>query len=540
MRFIWIFICVLSHVTASAQTVYDNQHDAVNVENYHFKIDVNDIDNTIRGIAEITLVLKDATPDKISFDLIGKNQGSKTGMTVESVELQRSLLGFSLIKDRLLIELPSGMKQGQKITIKIVYNGEPADGLIISKSRNGDRTFFGDNWPNRARHWLPVVDHPSDKASVRWTVSCPQHYRVVANGKLISENIVDRGYNTFVYEEKAPIATKVMVVGIASFAKTSSGKLRDVQVSSWGYKQDSALVFSNYAEAVPIVTYFDSLIGPFSYVSLANVQSKTIFGGMENAGCIFYSESILFSEPNWQMTSLLAHEIGHQWFGNSVSEKDYSHIWLSEGFATFLAAHYLEKKYGVDKMRQELIANRAKVITFSGRNPTTPIIDHTQDDLMSLLNPNSYEKGGWVLHMLRAEIGEVAFWATLQLYYKQYQNSNATTEDLRAIAEKQSGKDLKPFFDQWLTVGGMPEFTLTWSRKGDKIDVCIEQDAANLRSFPLELSFGAEVKSGKVERLEIKKVKKQNFTFSADQLADEKIWVDPRVILLAEWKVKKK
>jgi aminopeptidase N len=542
MRPFLLWVLLVAVWQTQAQSPYTHRQSHVDVLGYHFQIDVNDRDDQIRGVADLRVRVIDPTVKMLSLDLVALDVSSKKGMTVEMVEQGRSLLGFKQQADMLLIDLPAGLEAGQEISLTVKYFGQPADGLVISQNRHGDRTFFGDNWPNRARHWLPTVDHPNDKASVRWTVRCPQHYRVVANGRLVDSDIVDKGYNTFEYHEPTPVPTKVMVVGIAPFVVQQVGQLRDVRVSSWAFGKDAARIFYDYAEALPIVEYFDSLIGPYSYAQLANVQSKTIFGGMENAGCIFYNETTMYGVPNDQMTSLVAHEIAHQWFGNSVSERDYSHIWVSEGFATYMAAHYLEHKLGVDKLRQTLMANRQKIIRFS-QGQSSSVVDSTRTDLMELLNPNSYERGGWFLHMLRDKIGDRMFWQTLQVYYATYRNSNVTTDEFRQVAEQVSGQPLKAFFDQWLYKPGMPQFNIEWSVKGDNVSVCITQKKGNYYSFPLELTLSADTQSGVpgVVHHRIDVPAQRTFRYSFNQTGDKsRIWVDPRTVLLAQWTVKKK
>jgi aminopeptidase N len=155
------------------------------------------------------------------------------------------------------------------------------------------------------------------------------------------------------------------------------------------------------------------------------------------------------------MLELLAHEIAHQWYGNSVTEQNFSHIWLSEGFATYLSAHYIEHVKGTAAFRNILTENRGQVIGFLRRNQL-PVVDSTQTNLMSLLNANSYQRGGWVLHMLRQEVGDSLFWEGLRRYYTTYRNQNATTAQLQAIFESLAGRSLDTFFRQWLYNPAIP------------------------------------------------------------------------------------
>jgi aminopeptidase N len=149
---------------------------------------------------------------------------------------------------------------------------------------------------------------------------------------------------------------------------------------------------------------------------------------MENAGNIFYDENTVNGQQ--EMEALIAHEIAHQWFGNSASESDWKHLWLSEGFATYFTDLYFENQYGTAAMNERLKGERKKVIQFSKRYPH-PVIDTTYASLMHLLNPHSYQKGAWVLHMLRTTIGDSAFFSGIRTYYTTYKFGNASSNDFQ-------------------------------------------------------------------------------------------------------------
>jgi len=159
--------------------------------------------------------------------------------------------------------------------------------LIIGKNKYSDRGFFGDNWPDRAHHWLPVIDHPFDKSSVDFSISAPLHYSVVANGIKIEESYINEKRKLTRWHEEVPIPVKVMVVGIARFATEVVGKVDNIPVESWVYPQNKVEGFYDYAVALKVLDFFHTHIGPYSYKKLANVQSKTRWGGLENANTIF-------------------------------------------------------------------------------------------------------------------------------------------------------------------------------------------------------------------------------------------------------------
>jgi aminopeptidase N len=223
------------------------------------------------------------------------------------------------------------------------------------------------------------------------------------------------------------------------------------------------------------------------------VQSKTIFGGMENASAIFYFENSV--NDNGGIEELMAHEIAHQWFGNSVSEKNWPNLWLSEGFATYMTNYYLESKYGQDALKKRMISQRNKILNFE-KQRLTPVVDTTvKEDYMQLLNANSYEKGGWVLHMLRRKVGDDAFWKGIRAYYEKYKSSNANTDDLRKMMEQASGQNLQVFFKQWLLTAGHPQISVTRQYDADKkqLSLLIEQKQNTLYEFTLEYSVDGKL-----------------------------------------------
>lgn len=463
----------------------------VDVQHYAFSLTLSDSTNQIQGETAIRFTRADDR-QTVWFDLISPRDSSETGMRVRSVNLpDGKAIPFNQRNDRVFVNLPAGPEQLTEVVIR--YGGTPARGLIISQNKFGERTFFGDNWPNNARNYLPVIDHPSDKATCSFAVNAPATYRVIANGKLVNESALPNGRKLTRWQENTPIPTKVMVIGAAKFAVEEVGSVSGVPVQSWLYPRDSQKGFVDYRPAKEILQYFIDKIGPYSYEKLANVESTTVFGGMENASCIFYSEKVIVGKKDSDVEALLAHEIAHQWFGNSATEADWSQLWLSEGFATYFSALYLEHAYGKDTLNAVLNQNKGQIFRYSALKPKGTIVDSTSANLMDLLNPNSYQKGGWVLHMLRHELGDDVFWKGIRAYYEKFRNANAQSSDLQTVMETVSGKKLGQFFQQWLHQPGYPE--IVWgssydaAKKALVIDVRQAQRSGAFFVVPLTFSI---------------------------------------------------
>lgn len=478
MRVVFLAIAVSCSFFCFAQKNFDVLH-------YNYSLELSDKWDTIKGIA--TIRIKAVEPfSNFDLDLSGERNGK--GMSVQNVTVKgsnESKTNFSFSNDKLSIVLPNALKKGEERVLTIYYSGIPSDGLIISKNKYGDKTFFSDNWPNRAHFWIPCYDLPDDKASFEFSVIAPSQYKVVSNGIRVEEKNLGNGKTLTHWKEETPLPTKVMVIGVAKFAvKTFDDSPPNIPVSAWVYQQDSAKGFHDYAPAAEILKFFSSYIAPYPYEKLANVQSKTIFGGMENASAIFYFEGSVTGKGG--VEDLLAHEIAHQWFGDMASEKSFTHLWLSEGFATYFTDIYWQHKYGDEAFKKRLQKERNEVIDFVKANDH-PVVD-SLSSYMDLLNANSYQKGAWVLHMLRNEVGDSAFHKIIQTYYQQYKGSNADTRDFEAVTEKVSGKSLKWFFDQWLYRQGIPQLLIEKKIDNDDVKLRVTQRGVKF-DFPLEVLF---------------------------------------------------
>ena len=506
----------------------------IDVLHYKFYIELTDKNDTIYGSSKIYFKATE-TVSSVSIDLASLNPAKK-GMIVSNVlydPFSAVMLPFKHENDKLTVSLNKKLEKGDSSFITIIYKGIPSDGLIISKNKYNRRTFFSDNWPNRAHNWIPCVDDPADKASVEFIVTAPGHYQIISNGILAEETSLPDNKKLTRWQEEVSLPTKVMVIGAADFAVNYIGDVNCVPVSTWVFPENKTEGFSDYAIAKEILGWYMNYIGAYAYKKLANVQSKTIFGGMENASAIFYYENSVTGQR--QEEALLAHEIVHQWFGNSATEKSFAHLWLSEGFATYLTHLYIENKYGTDSLNKRMQKEREEVINFvktSGR----PVVDSSKD-YMELLNANSYQKGGWVLHMLRRQLGDSIFRKSVRRYYELYAGKNAETKDLQKVFEIVSGKNLDIFFSQWLNTPENPSLKIKWKymAKEKKIAITVDQLQHTLFQFPLDLLIGTGGKNAGGETIAVSK-RSETFLIPV-KAAITKVEMDYKTSLLFEGSV---
>jgi aminopeptidase N len=474
----------------------------IDVLDYAFTIDLPDTGSVIRGDAMITL-RRTARVDTLVLDLLG--------LRVTRVTLDDRVRRYRRTDSTILIPLPRGDTGHYRV--RVFYSGRVTDGLIARRDSARRWTYFGDNWPDRARHWLPTVDHPSDKATVTWTVRGPATRTVVANGSQLQRRTTGTGRRaraTTRWREAKPIATYLMVIAAAPLVRHDLGETacgvaelrRCVPQQVYVAPEQRRVLPGNFSQAGDIVRYFGTLVARFPYEKLAHLQSSTRFGGMENATAIFYSDA-LFRRGGVD-DGLIAHEIAHQWFGDAVTQRDWPHLWLSEGFATYFAALWTQHVRGDSAFRARLTAIRNAILEDTIAVPRRAVVDTASPTLVALLNRNSYEKGGFVLHMLRTQLGDSAFFRGVRDYYTRFKHGNALTSDLQAALERASGRNLAGFFEQWLQRPGYPEIDVAWSvdSTARSLSLSVTQSGRfGLFEFPLRLALADS--SGATRRVEI-------------------------------------
>jgi aminopeptidase N len=484
-----LLLCSLGAAALHADTYPKNV--GVDVLHYAFALELEDKDDRIAGTAAIDVRFARDGETSLRFDLVNRAGATGKGMTVETVSADGAGLAYVHRGDVLTITLPRPSVRDQRQRVVITYAGEPASGLKIANNRHGDRTFFSDNWPDRARHWLPTVDHPYDKATAEMIVSAPAHYQVVSNGLLIEQTDLPGGRRRTHWRQSVPIAPWLYVLGVARFAVQHVDTFQGKAIQTWVYAQDRDKGFYDFA--VPTraaLEFYSDKVGPFAYEKLANVQSNSVSGGMEAASAIFYSEGSVTGDRSERWRNVIIHEVAHQWFGNAVTEYDWDDVWLSEGFATYFTLLFIEHHYGRDEFLRGLAASRQRVLEFDKEHPDYRIVHDNLGDMSKVTTGQTYQKGAWILHMLRGIVGDEAFWAGIRSYYSACMNGHATTADFRGEMERASGRDLRPFFDQWLTRGGVVRLEGDWRHDAGAgvVTVRLEQvDGARSFSMPLQI-----------------------------------------------------
>ena len=487
----------LAFITPALAQRRERAIDTWKPQHYDVAITLNDqLTEIARARTEITaLILKD------NASIIDLDFGS---LEIDAVTIGVQPARYERKPELLNVFLGQAARAGDKVSIVVTYHGHPTDGLVFSTDRDGKPSATGDNWPNRVHQWIPCLDHPSAKATVSFTVAARQRDNVVANGKFV--NVTGNAATSrWKYEETKPIPAYCMVIAVSEGAKLDATGRTVTPLSYFVPQKDRAYAPKGFAPAAPALAFFSETIAPYPYEKLALIIGATRFGGMENSSAIVFTSTLFDARGNEKMSKrfgipartedVVAHEIAHQWFGDSVTESTWADLWLSEGFATYFAGLFIEKYDGEDAFR-DYLRNAAERCFAYEKQRSAPIHDTETQDLMRLLNANNYQKGAWVLHMLRRRLGDEAFFRGLRAYYNAHAEANATTEDLRDALEKASGQNLHDFFTRWVYGTGHPIYKLSYfseerSGAGEFLTINLDQTQSGdafLDPVPLEVT----------------------------------------------------
>lgn len=511
----------------------------VDALHYVFRLTLSDASDEITGEATARLRLVKEGLSEVVLDLASVTNSK--GMMVTAVTSAGKPVPYVHEKNRLRLTLEPVSRPGEERTFQVNYHGIPASGLHIGPNKYRERTFFSENWPDKAREWLPVIDHPYDKATSEFIVTAPARYQVVANGLLQEAIDLGNDQRRTHWKQSVPIASWLNALGVAQFASHHAGQVRGIPLETWVFHQDrEAGIVAFEGPARKAIEFYSDFVGPYPYEKLANIQAVGFSGGMEHASAIFYGEKSFSARP---ASSLVAHEIAHQWFGDSVTEKDWDDVWLSEGFATYFALLFTEHYEGKEKFVAELKRSRSIVLSAEKRRNSLGVIHNNIADSGEILNQLVYQKGGWTLHMLRGQIGTPHFQEGIRTYYQRFRDGNVTTDDFRSVMEKVSGQELSWFFRQWLKRAGSPVIEGTWRYDADGKRIHLEltqKQAGNPFRLPMQVGILGQDKTepAKLVSIELNKLE-QSFDFPSEKEPREVI-LDPETWILMQAKFIKK
>ncbi len=422
---------------------YDAQH-------YMLDLDVDLDTNMIAGTVTMTAV---ATQDLSAFNL------DFQGFDIEQIQLNGLDARFLRQERELRITPPEPLPEGELFEVSTTYSGVPGEGLenltLFSRGWNRyENGVFVASEPVGAARWYPVNDHPQDKATYRFEITVPKPFVVAANGLL--EDVVDEGANrTYIWETEHVMASYLATVNIAEFVEVTEDGPNGVPIRNYFPARIADDAVPVFAKTADMLAFFSDTFGPYPFEAYGVVVAdEPLFFALETQTLSLFGAQVVpgatvgvVTEPD-DSEIVVAHELAHQWFGNSISPATWGDIWLNEGFATYASALWVEHHDGqraFDGM-MAFFYGRIKAQDYSPGNPPAD----------NLFNPGVYQQGAWTLHALRLAVGDEPFFEIIRAYVERFQYGNASTADFIALAEEISGQDLANLFDAWLFAGGVP------------------------------------------------------------------------------------
>jgi aminopeptidase N len=509
------------------------------VEVLHLALDVtpNFKQRTVQGKATIQFkpILKPIR--EIRLDAID--------LSIESVTSPERVQAFQVTEDKLIITFVDEIAPDKEASITVTYHAEPTEGLYFRTSemgyQEGDTHLFTQGEEIEARHWYPCFDSPNMKFTSEITCHLPEGMTSISNGRLISEEKDPAtGLVACHWSQDKPHANYLISLCAGHFKKIED-KFRDIPIAFYTPASEINEAQTSFRDTKDMLTFFEKEIGvsyPWAKYSQVCVNDF-VEGGMENTSCTTLTDSTLFTDATENIRNsegLVAHEMAHQWFGDLVTCKDWSQIWLNESFATYYETLYNEHKNGRDNMLYELYG-RARQIT-GITNDVNAIVRRNFDNSHEMFGYLAYPKGGWVLHMLRSQLGPELYRRCIKTYLERHQYGSVVTDDLRSVIEELTGRSFDQFFDQWLYHGRQPQLdaSYSWDENAKLAKLTIRQtqkvdENVVLFNFPLTIRFKG--KSGTTDKQITVREREEDFYFPLEA-APEIVRLDPEYTLLAK------
>jgi len=428
---------VASFVLLVAATKLHAAHNApFDVLHYDAQVEPDISRKTITGKVLIRLIVRDDHLTAIDFDC-GE-------LTIDAVREGGQALKFERREHRLRATLSRPAKAGERHTLEVEYHGSPRRGIRFFSEQEQVYTVFSTS------HWMVCIDAPDDRATLRLSLILPPGLIAVANGRLATSHSLPDGKALYDWRQESPVPTYVFGFAVGPFHGVTDKRGR-VELRYLSAESSDAELRQIFRDTPDMMRFYEDIAGvPYADGVYTQVlaagrveQEMSGFTALHEA----YGRRVLANERDiW----LGAHELAHQWWGNRVTCRDWRHFWLNEGTATFMAAAYKEHRFGREEYLREIEDYRARYekVRDAGKDRSLVFPDwtHPTPEDRTLV----YQKGAYVLHLLREEMGERPFWQGIRRYTRRYFGNSVTTADFQAVMQQASRKDLSGFFAKWI------------------------------------------------------------------------------------------
>ncbi len=463
-------------------------------------------------------------------------------INIIKIEFDEKVLKYSYNGEKIKIIFEDPIKRGESFKLKLDYESKPRRGIFfVSPDEyypNKPYELWTQGEDEDTRFWLPSYDYPNERTTTEIIVHVPKEFYVVSNGKLVSKE--DNGtIVTYHYLEDFPHAIYLTSIAAGRFF-IYDDEIDGVKLEYVVPYEMKDSIKKSFLNTPDMIRHFSRLFNfkyPYSKYSQVVVKDF-IFGGMENINATTLTEYTLHDDMahnDYISEGLISHELAHQWFGDFITCRDWSHAWLNEGFATYLNSIYFEHFLGYDDFLYQLYEDEQSYKREDSKDYRRAIVTNIYKFPGELFDRHLYEKASRVLHMLRNELGDESFWNFIENYLEINGGKSIDTYDLIKVLQNLTGKSWEQFFDQWIFHAGHPEFNVSYSYEENKVKIKFEQkqkgnDTPEAFSLPLDIAFYV-----KNERI-VKKVrineKIEQFIFDIEE--PDAISIDPENTILKD------
>ena len=470
-------------------------------------------------------------------------------LSISSVTSSANMAGYNVTDKAITITFDEPVTIAEETTVTVVHEAEPKRGLYFRTPEMGyseeDIHLYTKNFAHDGPHWYPNYDYPNERSSTEVICRVPADMTVLSNGRLVSEEIdSESGLKVVRWLQEKPHANYLIALAAGKFKKIES-RYKDIPLAFYTPASQIDQAENSFKDTADMMAFYEEEIGiPYPWVKYYQVVVEGGGGGMENTTLTILGDGTLFTTATENIRSsqgLVAHELVHQWFGDYVTCKDWSHTWLNEGFATYYEELYDGYKNGHESMLYGFYRSSRSVL--SNRPIHKPIVYKTYSYAREQFDYRTYPKGAWVLHMLRTELGEELFRKCVKTYLERHALSSVVTEDFRSVIEEMTGRSFDRFFDQWLYHARHPDLTVSynWSQKDKLAKVSIKQTHEvnnNVMLFHFRRKIRFVIDKEPVDHEIVVNSKEHDFYFPLTK-EPEIVRFDPEYSLLANIKFQK-
>jgi aminopeptidase N len=407
-------------------------------------------------------------------------------MEIGGVSIGGKPVKFDYADPVLRVDLGRALKAGGEVQIAIKYSAYPRRGLYFTAP---DKDYprkplqaWTQGQDEDSRHWYPCIDFPNHQQTSEVIVTVPAKMISIGNGVLKSVKQNARtGASTYHWYQDTPHVTYLLSQIVGDFAEITH-KVDGTPAQYYGPRGREADLQRTLANTPAMLRFFNKVTGTkYAYARYAQTfVADFIFGGMENVSATTLTDSSLLdkrSSLDADSDGLLAHELAHQWFGDLLTCRDWSHGWLNEGFATYFEALFTEHHKGIDEFRYELHSNAQIYMGEDGNRYRRPIVHNVYHEPIDLFDRHLYEKGSLVLHMIRTVLGDALWTKAIHHYVRKHRSTNVTTPDFQRAITEATGRNIDWLFDQYVYRGGHPSFKLAfeWDEKAKQAKLAVQQ-----------------------------------------------------------------